>query len=166
MVLDPFSAISLAGNIVQFVEFASKIVSKGNQIRSNGAATENLELEEATEKLLAIVSRLKRQVVTTPESRCLTEDDQMLEDLTNNCVDAGSLLIDRLQELKVPAGVKHRRWKSLRQGLKTVWDKKNLEAFAAKLAEFRSQLEVGILLTLKSVEISLVEMLLANIIEE
>jgi hypothetical protein len=149
MVLDPFSAISLAGSIVQFVEFAGKVVSKGNQIRSNGAATENLELEDATEKLLGIVSMLKQQVVISPNSRCLTEDEQMLEALANNCIDAGKVLIDRTQELKVPASVKHRKWESLRQGLKTVWDKRCLEGFAAKLAEFRSQLEVGILLTLK-----------------
>jgi hypothetical protein len=31
MVLDPLSALSLAGNVVQFVEFASKIVSEGNK---------------------------------------------------------------------------------------------------------------------------------------
>jgi hypothetical protein len=92
---------------------------------------------------------LKQQVVISPNPRCLTEDEQMLEDLTNNCIDAGKILINRLQELKVPAGVKHRKWESLRQGLKTVWDKRYLEGFAAKLAEFRSQLEVGILLTLK-----------------
>jgi hypothetical protein len=148
MVLDPLSAISLAGNIVQFVDFASKIVSKGNQIRSNSATTENLELEGTTEKLLGIVSRLKEQAEIVPKSGCLTEDDQMLEDLTSNCIGVGKVLLDRLQELKVPAGAKHRKWKSLRQGLRTVRDK-NLEAFAAKLAEFRSQLEVGILLKLK-----------------
>jgi hypothetical protein len=59
MVLDSLSTISLAGNIVQFVDFAIKIVSKSKQILSNGAASENLALEDVTEKLLDIVSRLK-----------------------------------------------------------------------------------------------------------
>ena len=149
MVLDPFSALSLAGNIIQFIDFASKIVSKSSQIRSNGAAGESLELEETTSSMLELVSRLKNQAAIPPDSGCMTEDDQMLEKLNNNCVVVGQVLLERLQALKLPVDAKHRKWKSLRQGLKTVWDKKNLEAVAAKLAELRSQLEMGILLTLK-----------------
>jgi hypothetical protein len=42
------------------VDFASKIVSRSKQILSNGASSENLALEDVTEELLAIVSRLKK----------------------------------------------------------------------------------------------------------
>ena len=41
MVLDPLTAIGLAGNIVQFVDFSSKIVGKANKIYESvdGAST-------------------------------------------------------------------------------------------------------------------------------
>jgi len=136
MVLDSLSTISLAGNIVQFVDFAIKIVSKSKQILSNGAASENLALEDVTEKLLDIVSRLKKQAKVAPTSGCLTEDGQMLDYLTSNCIAAGEVLLGKLQELKIPNNARHPKWKSLRQGLKTVWDKRKLEPFAARLANF------------------------------
>jgi hypothetical protein len=60
----------------------------------------------------------------------------MLDYLTSNCIAAGEVLLGKLQELKIPNNARHPKWKSLRQGLKTVWDKRKLEPFAARLADF------------------------------
>jgi hypothetical protein len=41
MVLDPVSALGIAGNILQFINFASKVLSKGTQYykSTDGALT-------------------------------------------------------------------------------------------------------------------------------
>lgn len=153
MVLDPISALSLGGTIIQFVDFTSKIVCKGNQIRAKGAAADNIELESATVGLVEITSRLQDQMQTKCLSKALTPDDILLDDLTKTCIEVATILLDKLRTLKVPNGVKNRRWKSLRQALKTVWDKKNLDAFVSKLGELKSQLILGVLLTLKYVQL-------------
>jgi hypothetical protein len=51
--MDPFSALSVAANIVQFIAYGINIVSKGNQLykSTNGALFENVELQEATIRL-------------------------------------------------------------------------------------------------------------------
>ena len=52
MVLDPFSALGLASNIVQFIDFASKLVSKSVKLyrSSSGKSTEDT-LEQVTHDL-------------------------------------------------------------------------------------------------------------------
>ena len=44
--MDPFSALAIATSAVQFIDFASKLVSKANEIRKYGSE-ENVELLKA-----------------------------------------------------------------------------------------------------------------------
>jgi hypothetical protein len=41
--------------------------------------------------------------------------DEMIEDLKNNCIDVYKVLLDRMQELKLSAGARYRKWKIVRQ---------------------------------------------------
>ena len=60
MVLDPLIAVSLAGNIVQFIDFTTKLVSKGHKIykTTDGILIENAELEAITRKIIALNNRI------------------------------------------------------------------------------------------------------------
>ncbi len=53
MVFDPMSALSLPGNIVQFVQFSSKLVWKGYHVyhSADGTLPWNLEIEVVTTEL-------------------------------------------------------------------------------------------------------------------
>jgi hypothetical protein len=64
MVLDPLTAIGLAGNIVQFIDFSLTIVSKASEIRqsADGVPRENHDLEIVTKNLVAITARLTNSV--------------------------------------------------------------------------------------------------------
>jgi chromosome segregation ATPase len=147
MVLDPLSALSLAGTIVQFVDFTSKLVSNGCHIygSANDASAENLELEAITKDLSQLNIRLKQR----DRLGGLTQDEQSLEDLSNQCTQIADNLTVRLEKLKVEKDAKHRRWKSFRQALKSVWNEKDLNELAARLSGFRDQLQFHILVSLK-----------------
>jgi hypothetical protein len=147
--MDPLSALSLASCIVQFVDFSSKLISKGHLIYSsaNGALIENLDLEVVTCDLSQLTTRLGLH----EKAICCTKEDQNLEDLASRCSALAKELLDKLDRLKVDDDVKNRRWKSFRQALKTVWSKKDLDEIAARLAGFRSQLELYILVSLRKV---------------
>lgn len=60
-------------------------------------------------------------------------------------------LLGRLEKLKVAKEAKHRKWKSFRQALKTVWNKKDLDDLSARLSAFRDELQFHILLSLRHV---------------
>lgn len=145
--MDPITAFSLAGTIVQFVDFSSKLVSKGYRIyqSANGAFSENLELESITTDLSLLNIRLK----TDSKFDCLTKDDQSLEKLSQHCTSIADELLGRLDKLKIPTDAKYRKWKSFRQALKTVWNKKDLDEMSSRLEALRAQLEFHILVSLK-----------------
>jgi hypothetical protein len=121
MVLDPFTAIGLAGNIVQFVDFSIKIVSKASEIKqsTDGVLRENWDLEIVTKGLIAINARLKDSVHSP--GIALTQEHHRLDDLRERCTEVAGELLDALNELKA-RGSKS-RWKSLRHALKSVWDR-------------------------------------------
>jgi hypothetical protein len=55
--LDPFTTLSLVGNLIQFIDFSSKLVTKGREIyrSADGALRENLEVEVVTADFSKVV---------------------------------------------------------------------------------------------------------------
>jgi hypothetical protein len=159
MPLDPLSALSVAAAVVQFVEFAAKIVSKGKDIYSSedGAVEENTATETVTirlkEKVKAVEASLRSADTTTIRSlkaRDIAEvRDKRLEAITKDCSELCQALLNKLASLKVPKESEHRRWKSFRQALKTVWSKQEIDTIAVQLRELRSELDSEVMEVLR-----------------
>jgi hypothetical protein len=147
MVLDALSAVSLAATIIQFVDFSSKIVSKGYHLyeSADGVLSENARLGYVIADLKSLNTRLQKH----EKLGCLTKEEQALEDLSSQCSIIAKELLERLDKLNVEANTKNRKWKSFRQALKSVWNKKALDEMAATLSEYRNQIELHILLSLR-----------------
>jgi hypothetical protein len=147
MVLDAMSALSLAATIVQFVDFSSKVVSKGCHLYKSpdGALPENEQLRFMITDLRDLNRRLQHHETLG----CLTKEERALEDLSSRCEEIGTELLGKLATLQVANEAKFRKWKSFRQGLKTVWSQEGLDKMAASLSDYRSQLELHILLSLR-----------------
>jgi len=145
--MDPLSALSLAATLVQLVDFTSKIVSKGYHIykAADSALPENATLEYIVTDLQNLNARLMHH----DRLSCATKDEQALEDLSTSCTMIANEVVSRLNKLKVAGDIKYRKWKSVRQALKSVWNKEELDAMATKLSEYRNQLEFHVLLSLK-----------------
>jgi hypothetical protein len=143
-------ALSLAATIVQFVDFASKLVSKGYHVyRSvDGALPQNLEMEAVAKDLSHLAVRL-RSHKSLGNPSALTEGERAPEALTEKCNEIATTLLGRLDRLKVKKEERHRGWKSVRQALKSVWNKKELDDLAQKLSSYRDQLQFSILLSMK-----------------
>jgi hypothetical protein len=62
--MDPLTALSVAGNIVQFVDFAIRIVAKGNYIYHSSDGY----LEMVTEDLLLLTKKPKQPAQETTSS--------------------------------------------------------------------------------------------------
>lgn len=96
MVLDPLTAIGLVGNIVQFVDFSSNIISKSRQLyqSADGALTENIDTETVTKDLIELNTKL--QAGGSP-----TAGTSPLEILSRSCSDVADELLTALGKLKV-----------------------------------------------------------------
>ena len=148
MVLDPMSAISLAGNVVQFVDFTSRIVSKGRRVylSAEGALPKNLELEVITNDLSQIAKSLRENEVNTAK---LSNAEKALYTMADDSCKIAEELLKRLDKLKVKSDAKHRGWKSIRQALKSVWSKEKIDELSERLSLFRDQLQLHILVSMK-----------------
>lgn len=152
--MDPLSALSVAAAVVQFVDYGTKIVSKGTKLckSSDGALAENIELETASTRLQRLSGTLQgslRRGQYEPQNGPLIESNQALESICEACVKMSKELIDRLEKLKVPEDHPHRKWKSFRLALKTVWSKEKIEEVADRLAELRTELDTQVIFSLR-----------------
>ena len=147
--MDPLSGLSLAGTIVQFVDFGLRVVSKGNQIyRSvDGALTENLDLEAITNDLIVIQTKLLCPRPVSSPTPMPSEEVEAFEKLGTASARAAEKLLERLNMAKAQG--RFRAWKSLRQALKSVWSKGDIEEMANRLQWFRSELQLRLLVSLR-----------------
>jgi hypothetical protein len=140
--LDPITALGIAGNIVQFIDFGLTATSKAGQIHrsTDGALRENIDLEVVTKDLAIIASQLEG-------SGNATTGSGSLDDICRRCTVAAKELLTALEGLKLP-GQKN-RMKSARQGLKAIWGKKGVEEMKTRLEGYRNELQFHVLVDLK-----------------
>ena len=147
--MDPLTALSTASSIFQFLDFGIRVVSKGNKIyRSiDGSLTDNLDLELITNDLLLLQTRLHRSSQASGHGKSAAEDVRAMDTLSSACTEAAERLLKKLNTAKAQG--RFRRWKSLRQALKSVWSKSEVDEMARALQGFRTELELRVLVSLK-----------------
>lgn len=141
--MDPLTALGLASNVIQVVDFSIRLVSKGVEIYKDGSLAENVDAEEITQSLKGLNGKLQRSI---QDSKCggpLSEEDQSLMGLCANCESVANQLLTRLGQIKVTG--KHRKWKSVRQALK----KDEVEELARRLSMYRSEINLNVTVSLR-----------------
>ena len=150
--MDALTAIGLAANILQFIDFGIKLVSKGNQIYRSGDGTlpENHDLAVVTNDLLLIQTKLTKHLRPQGLSSCLDEDDQALEKLAVASNKLALQLLGRLNRVKAQG--RYLRWKSWRQALKSICTKKDIDEMARRTSLLRDELNTRILVSLRYID--------------
>jgi seryl-tRNA synthetase len=144
--MDPLSALGLAANIVQFVDFGSKLLSGAYELRNspNGQLEEHAELETITKSLLTTSDNFKASV-SKRGAACLSSNEKGLQTLCEECKNLAEQLLSALSKLK---GNKT-KLKSIEQSLKIIWGRERIEVMQKRLDGFRQQLIVTILVALR-----------------
>ena len=151
--MEPLTALGLAGNVIQFIDFSSQLVSKGHKIyRSlDGTLDENIDAEIVATNLSQSNAKLQKSLSQGGISTATSADDKALVNLCQRCSDVASELLLRLDKLKVSG--KHRKWKSARQALKTVIGKEELEQISNRLSLYRNEITLHIAVSLRQVKL-------------
>ncbi|KAE8450753.1 hypothetical protein EG329_005666 [Mollisiaceae sp. DMI_Dod_QoI] len=147
--MDPLTALSLAGTIIQFVDFGSKLLSEAYKLYKSpkGILTANEEFELVTIDLKAFVDKLKPDL-QAEIARPLTEDEAIFEDICQNATKIAEEIMGRLNKLKVLKD-KHRKWESMRQAVKSAWTKDEMLDLKKRLALFKDALETRVLFSIR-----------------
>ncbi|CZR70076.1 uncharacterized protein PAC_19977 [Phialocephala subalpina] len=146
--MDPLAALSVAGTIVQFVDFGTKLFSEGCEIYTStrGALSVNEELELVAIDLRAVIDKLQKlfqwQLVSISSTG--EEDDEsgertIVEKICDNATGLAEEILERVEGLKVK-GKKHRKWKSFEQALKSAWSKEHIASLVKRLGALKDSL--------------------------
>lgn len=138
--METLAIIGLVSNIVQFLDFSGRLISKSAQLyRSGDALAENVDIETATSHLILLNDKLKDAATAT--------SDGALESLCKSCDTVANMLLVALENVKVKD--KQRKWESMRKALKSIWNKKDIEELERRLAGFREVLNLHIVMGLR-----------------
>ncbi|KAJ5267560.1 hypothetical protein N7478_010368 [Penicillium angulare] len=141
MVLDPLSALGLAGNILQFIDFGSKLLSSSREIykSAKGLSANHQHLEQITISLIDLNSRLSQGSASASP----TTYGQTLNRLALACKDDGNKLLLAKERLKLEQT--NTKCKSFQQALKCVWKERDLRDLETRLDGYRSELKIQLL---------------------
>jgi hypothetical protein len=152
--MDPLSALSLSGTIVQFVDFSGKLLKDGRELyrSSTGSLAVNDELELIVADTQALIAKLQGSIF---ESRTSAElNFQNVEEFASSfakiCDEATKIAIElatRLHNLKVREG--SRVWSSVYRAVKAAWSAEELASLAKRLSSLREAMETRILVSLR-----------------
>ncbi len=139
--METLAIIGLVGNIVQFLDFSGKLISKSIQLyqSSDGALAGNTNIETATSHLSLLNNKLKDAAAAT--------GDRTLETLCRSCEGVADKLLEALG--KVKAKGTQRKWESIRKALRAVWSKDDIDELEQQLARFRDELNLHIAVDLR-----------------
>ena len=126
--MDPLTAFGLSASIVQFVGFASGLISKTKEIyaSADSSTSQVSSLETVYGQLRKLSSELQLSSQRDPKLLALEGNQDVvnhifaINDLSQSCKEDCDRLLDITSKLK-SGGTTKRRWQSFRLALKTVW---------------------------------------------
>jgi hypothetical protein len=144
---EAIAALSLAANIVQFIDFGTKVLSNGYSLYKSGPGRnvrgENQEIKIITESLNQLVQGLASSKASTNPSSGVSQTEINLSKLAAQCSDIASELLRAVGKLDVQG--KAGKWDSFRAALKSVLAESKIEKIRQRLDKFRQEIVVHIL---------------------
>ena len=147
--MDPLSAFGLACNVIQVVDFSTKVLVRCHELCKNGVSSEFREIESMVKNLIDLSTELKPSSgVLNPKSISqLYHDDQDLRKLAQQCSETATELIAELQKLSIKS--RRRKWDVVRKTVKVFWKKSTIEDTQRRLEQYRRTLDTRVLINLR-----------------
>ena len=134
--MDPITTVGLAGNIVQFVDFACNLFSTSYQIRTSSKG-----LTDDLDSVQCITTDLKQICTTLTASLSkdsFSTEDRHIASLGTQCLRIAEKLLATVAKLKPREGSS--RWGSFQAALKTIWKQDEIDRMTLQLNGLRMEL--------------------------
>ena len=144
--MEPLTALGLASNVIQFVDFTSKLISTAHTlyVSADGTTAENAELEAVTKHIRALADNACPPSLAPNNTSPQTESPDALHDLAKQCRDVADELLLLLASFSVQG--RPSTWKSIRAALRTARHAAKMDAILARLDRISSQMRSHLLL--------------------
>ncbi|KAI0377722.1 hypothetical protein F5Y04DRAFT_171797 [Hypomontagnella monticulosa] len=148
--MDPLSAVSLAGTIVQFVTFTCSLLSKSSEIyhSTRGESDEAISLQTIYKHLQIFSAKFsspENLLIRRTASGGSSDDDATLalRDIFQSSKADCDRILKVVEKLQVKDGPGH-RWKSFRAALGLIWHRREIEDLDERLQRAQSALTLHI----------------------
>jgi hypothetical protein len=125
--MDPLTAIGLAGNVIQFIDFSCKLFSQTREIFISGACAskETLAVFVVTEDLKNLCGKLSVTDPQNPSEGVNSSTHGDIRFIATRCGIAAQELLGALERVKTSKP--NSKWNSFKLCLKTVWNSKAID---------------------------------------
>ena len=139
--MDPLSALSVAGTVIQFVQFAASLVNSAREIHFSTSGT-TLAIEQV-EVIYGTLSQFSKDLPDIKPTSSKHEKSiftfskygKNLEKLAKRCKEDCDQLLKLVGQLKVETEGKKRWWKSFQKAMLEVWTQKDVEDLKQRISE-------------------------------
>ncbi|KAF2791989.1 hypothetical protein K505DRAFT_376359 [Melanomma pulvis-pyrius CBS 109.77] len=143
--MDPFTALSLAASIVQFVDFGTRTASKISELyHSASGLTQNQdEILESARRFEKLAEKLSRVSLPEENDASVIVDHASFHALLLSCKSRATDIIAMVEDLKVQKS--RALWGSIRQGARGSRKRHEIEQLVAKMKELHDFLNTYLL---------------------
>jgi hypothetical protein len=143
------AGFAAAVNIIQLLDFSSKLISSSRELYKSGDGhlIEHSELRSTTESLSNLTRKVTDSLKRLTRSRKLSDLEKEQVRLGEECSRVASELLEVLENLKLDN--KRTAWTTFRQVFLTLWNKEKIQSLERRLDRFRQELIANTLGTLR-----------------
>ncbi|RBA15689.1 hypothetical protein FPRO05_12296 [Fusarium proliferatum] len=136
--MDPLSSIGLASNILQFVEFSVKLVSKGVEIYSStdGAPVQHADLRASLDNLRELAAPFRQR-----KNLRLSRDPDEIR-IVQTAIACNEIAHDLEDALDGLVATPHSMTSSVLKALQSVWEQGKIDYMVGRLEGYRSDLQL------------------------
>ena len=132
--MESLEAVGLAANILQLVEYDSKVLKQARVRGKRGFVATDLERD---------TSHLKRQATKLAVDGSYTPSLRSISALAKDCLKLSENLIAKVDAIKVQSS--QSTWKAIKNRVKRDGEKNDLDELGQKIDNYRTQLEVQVI---------------------
>ena len=138
--MDPLTALSVAGNIVQFCQFAFTLIHGTTAIyqSASGASSNSQHLDAIYSKLIDFNSHIQASLFPGPvelEGGHISKHAPKLIEITRICKEDCDKLLAILTRLRVQPGTKGRIWRSFQKAMLEVWKLDDINSLKVRIRD-------------------------------
>jgi hypothetical protein len=153
--MEGLAALGIAGNAVQFLDFATKLCVTSIEIfrDADGASASNAHAEVLLKSFIETIDEVSSNLgqyciaLSAASKQASGKGEAQISSIILDCQAIADDLLQRFDKLK--SSGKLGKWKSFVSGVKCMWKKRELDELQGRLKQNRDELEWGVLLSLR-----------------
>ena len=143
--MDPLSALSLAANVIQFVDFSFELLNSSRKIYNSisGTSEDGQHLQKVHSELPAFSTQLrddKNHSAKVIPAENQSEHSSSLRETAEACRKDCERLLGIIEKLKVKSGTRRKWWQSFSIAILEVWKSKDVERLKKRIDEYRNSM--------------------------